>query len=225
MKVQYKINEVRPKIFHVAFKDQYDMCMTFWRAQETYESPNPKFRNNSFTLVEFMRWYANTYGKGAFTYPNDWSGFNVPSEIVEFVASGGYDEATNEYDRVMEDIYYKCHDTAINKYGYGNTVAPRFYLIGTLEGASKTIQHEVAHGFWYTTPAYKKEMLALVKKMKPSLKKKLCKELAKIGYTKQVFDDECHAYMSTGLSDKFGITLKGEDKQFIEVFKRYYNAD
>jgi hypothetical protein len=220
MKIKYKITEVRPKIFHVAFKDQYDMCMTFLRAQETYESPNPNFRNKVWNKQDFMRWYAKAFGKGVFSYPNDWGGFNVPSSILEFIDNSYLGEELDEYDAtLLQNIWGHIFEEYGQNYSNGND---KFYLIGTLEGAEQTIHHEVAHGFWYTLPKYKKEMLALVKKMKPALRKRLCSELAKIGYTKQVFDDECQAYMSTGLSEKFGITLKGEDKPFIEVFKRYY---
>lgn len=221
IKVKYKIKEVKPRVFFVEFQDQYDMCMTFWRCQETYESPNPKFRNKDFTLEEFMRWYSKKFGNGAFTYANDWGGFNVPSSVVEFVLKGCLEK--NEYDHVMEEIYYKCDNKATQKYGYGNTGSPEFYLIGALKGTDQVVKHEIAHGLWYTRPKYKKEMLALVRKMKPALKKKLCKELEKLGYTKQVYDDECQAYMSTGLSEKFAIKLKGEDKPFIETFNKYYN--
>lgn len=219
MKVKYKITEVRPNIFHVAFKDQYDMCMTFLRAQETYESPNLKFRNKVWNKTEFMRWYAKAFGNGVFSYPNDWGGFNVPSSILRFVDKNTSTEEFDEYDKTL---LQGIGGYIFEEYGL-HYADDKFYLIGTLEGDGEIIHHEVAHGFWYTVPAYKKEMLALVKKMKPALRKKLCKELAKIGYTKQVFDDECQAYMSTGLSEKFGMTLKGEDKPFIEVFNKYFN--
>ncbi len=81
-KLPFKIKQIKPRIFLFEFTDQYNMNMHFLRYQEFYESPNPKFRNKSFTILEFMEWQAKTEGSGNFTYPTAWSGFNLPSHIV-----------------------------------------------------------------------------------------------------------------------------------------------
>jgi len=38
MKIKYKINEVKPKVFAVVIEDRYDRAMTFLRVQEFYEN-------------------------------------------------------------------------------------------------------------------------------------------------------------------------------------------
>ena len=43
MKIEYKIEEVRPNVFAVIVKDHYHRAMLFCRVQEYYESPNPQF--------------------------------------------------------------------------------------------------------------------------------------------------------------------------------------
>lgn len=52
--MKFTISEVKPKIFLFESDNSYDLAMTFLRYQETYESPNPKFRNKSFTIIDFM---------------------------------------------------------------------------------------------------------------------------------------------------------------------------
>ena len=60
-------------IFLVRFDTQYALASTFLRIQEHYESN--RFRNRVFSLEQYMDWYAAEFG--AFTYFEDWSGFNV----------------------------------------------------------------------------------------------------------------------------------------------------
>lgn len=228
MNIKYKIKEVKPRIFLAEFEDQYDMCMTFLRYQETYESPNSKFRNKDFNILEFMRWYSKKYGEGNFTYTTDWGGFNFPSEIY-YKTYPGDEDHHNIYDYTMDDIVVKVVKQLYQKYNQNSKITDynfhsieyEFYLIGALKGNKKTIDHEVAHGLYYTNKEYKKEMVKLVKQLKPSLKKKFYAHLKKIGYTEQVFVDECQAYFSTGIPENFGLKLKDENKPFIEVFKKY----
>lgn len=211
--IKFKLKQVKPRIFLMEFTDQYDMCMTFLRYQESYESPNPKFRNKQFTLVDFMEWYAKQHG-GVFTYPLDWGGFNIPSSIIANFLGDALDH--NKYDEIMEKVYDRCLEKVQRKY---NT--DKFYIIGAKKGQAGILNHEISHGFFYTIPQYKKEMTALVKALKPSFIKSLCSTLKKLGYTHQVYIDECQAYMATGLTTQFKVKLKGEDKPFIELFNKY----
>ena len=82
MNKAFKIKEIKPNIFLFEFKHNYDMCMHFLRYQEYYESSSPKYRGKAFEIFDFMRWYSLKYGKGAFTYVDDWDGFNIPSHII-----------------------------------------------------------------------------------------------------------------------------------------------
>lgn len=70
-----KLQKITDKIYHLHFDKQYDLAMHFLRYQEYYECPNDRFYKNSFTLAEFMHWYAKEYG--SFSYPEDWGGFNL----------------------------------------------------------------------------------------------------------------------------------------------------
>lgn len=208
---KYTIKEIKPRIFLLKFKSNYDLCMFFLRYQEHYESPNPKFRDQTFEILDFMEWYSKKVGKGAFTYPVDWIGFNIPSYVVPQVRAGMIMDR-NIYDYEMWSVYKKCAE----KYPDEN-----FYLIGVTD--SKAISHEVAHGFFYTKPEYRERATKLVKALKPDFRKSMCKTLKELGYTTRVHIDECQAYLSTGLVKNFTVKLKGEDEPFIEMFKEFYN--
>lgn len=191
------------------------MCMTFLRYQEYYESPNSKFRRKKFNLLDYIEWYSRNHNN-SFTYASDWSGFNIPSEIIPSVHELLAIEEVNKYDEAMFVGYDKCLSLLKGK-------SQPFYIIGARHGQTDTIKHEVAHGFFYTIPEYKKEMTALVKKLPKSVFKKVCDKLKNMGYTPQVYIDECQAYFSTGgvdylFSEKF---LK-YTPQFINVFEKYY---
>lgn len=213
----FVLKEVKPKIFLLDFKDPYRLSMQFLRYQEYYESASPKFRNHAFTILDFIEWYSKEYGKtrgqaGAFTYPIDWAGFNIPDSIILEVHALGIPDP-NKYDQAMLDVHKKC----AAKYPNEN-----FYIIGSV-GEGFTMKHEIAHGFFYTHPDYKKEMTKLVSELKPSFRKSIYSVLKKIGYASKVYVDECQAYLSTGLPDGFGVTLKKEHKPFTEIYNHYYN--
>ena len=209
MKLEYSFQEVRPRIFFLNFKDSYQCAMTFLRYQEYYESTNAKFRGNSFELLEFMDWYVEHHKYRAFLYPIDWGGFNVPSRVfTELYQKGIPDE--NHYDREIRKVYDYC----LKKYPDG-----KFYVIGAA-GKGVLLKHEVAHGLFYTTPEYKKEMTQLIKKVKPTIKKKAFAWFKKVGYAKSVYKDELQAYLATGFPE-----IKASTKArapFVAVFKKYY---
>lgn len=220
MKQPFKIKEVKPNIFLLEFVDEYDMCMFFLRYQEYYESPSPKYRNKTWKVLDFMRWYSKAFGNGAFTYPIDWSGFNIPDYVIANVRDLGIPDH-NDYDKAMWEAYQYCHKKVKNG---------KFYIIGTTKG-SDALDHEIAHGMFYLHPEYKKQMTKLVKELSPDVREALEKYLSKVGYTSHVFVDEIQANMatardftkSTGRHWSAAITDKliQAQKPFIELFEKY----
>ena len=215
----FELQEIRPKIFLMSFENHYDLAMHFVRYQEFYESPSPEFRGKKFELLDFMRWYSFKHGNGVFTYPVDWAGFNIPGSIIKEIWDLGISDR-NIYDYEMLQVYRECLDKS----------GGDFYLIGT-ESKSKestiTLKHEIAHGFFYTTPEFKKESTKLVKELNPELRQYINGELKELGYTPKVYIDETQAYMATGLpmdddnTDNYR-QLEAARKPFIKLFKQYY---
>ncbi len=224
LKLPFKIKQVKPRIFLFEFTDQYDMCMHFLRYQEFYESPNPKFRNKSFTILEFMKWQAKAEGEGNFTYPTAWSGFNFPGSTILKVDDLGISDK-QKYDDNMWWGYHKCA-TILDKnhQPIDDYSKEEFYIIGVLKGNTTTIQHEIAHGMFYLNSEYKKEATKLVKELPVKIRTSMENMLAKTGYTKQVYIDEINAYFSTDSKEDLalrGIKLKTQDIAFKELFKKY----
>ena len=222
MKKPFKLIEVKPNIFCLKFNNHYDMCMTFLRYQEFYESPSSQFRGKSFRILDFMRWYSLAFGKGAFTYPIDWSGFNIPDYVLQQVYDLGIKD-WNDYDQQMWEVYQACKQQA--------RFHGKFYIIGVTKG-NGALDHEIAHGLFYLNAQYKKEMTKLVKQMEPDLRIAMNTYLKKVGYTPKVFIDETQANMATtedftggGDYRRFNLEtatkLIKAQKPFIEIFEKY----
>jgi len=198
MKIKHYINEVRPNIFAIVVKNKYDRAMLFCRAQEYYESPSSKFRGKAFSIWDYMKWYHNKYGKG-FSYGDDWSGFNIPLNVINEC----YSKLTtleSPYDINMCEIIaslnhiYKAKDA---------------YVIACGDTKGDTFKHEVCHGLYHTNPEYKKKMDALTKGLPKKYYNIFKKNLLEMGYASKVVNDEIQAYLQYGYGiDSFG---KGVD--------------
>lgn len=210
----FKIKEVRQGIFHFDFKKSYDLCMHFLRYQEYYESPSPKFRGKQFEIFDFMRWYSLNFGRGLFTYTDDWNGFNIPGNIIKDVHDKMITDR-NIYDYEMIQAWRTCQDV-IKARG-----EEKFYIIGTV--GKDAFDHEIAHGLFYLNPEYKKTMTTFVKALSPEIRKEMNTELKILGYTPKVYVDETQAYMSTGIPESFENPDKWneERKVFEETFRKF----
>lgn len=206
----YSFKQIKPRIFFLNFKSHYDMAMHFLRYQEYYESPSPRFRNKAFTLLDFMEWYSKTFGEGSFTYPIDWGGFNIPAWIIPQVHYLGIPDK-NRYDKEMMEVWDKCAAKYPDK---------SFYIIGAV-GESVTLQHEIAHGFFYTQPEYRKRSTKLVKALPKNIRKRMNAYLKKVGYTSGVYIDETQAYMATGMPD---IKAEKYRQPFIDLYRKFENV-
>ncbi len=217
--VKGKVKEVKPFIYCVEVDDNYDRAMLFCRYQEFYESPYKKFRGKPFTWMEYMRHYKNVWKKGVFTYPEDWSGYNIPSNIVEKGVDIFYKET--EYDVIMNDIYFYCALDAQNK---NNGTRHDWYLIGVSSKDKGTMNHEIAHGLYYTNQEYKKRMLYQLSLIPKKVMDKIDKKLIKMGYVndRKILDDEAQAFLSTGLYNGLDTKeIEKYEKPFVKIFKEF----
>jgi len=201
MKIDYKIEEVRPNVFAVIVKDHYHRAMLFCRVQEYYESPNPEFRGKNFSIWNFIEWYSRQK-KDAFTYAFDWGGFNIPLKTA-----------------------WDCYE--IKMFNKKNTRNWNAYIIGADSTESDTFEHEICHGLYATNKEYK----ALVDEITETIEwqdyLKFEKNLLDMGYTAAVIPDEIQAYLSTNYEyTKFskGVSkkkCKQLNKEYRKVFDRY----
>jgi hypothetical protein len=231
MKVQYKITEVRDRVYAVTIEDGYDRAMTFCRVQEFYESPNPDFRGKHFNIWDYIEWYSRTK-KGAFTYAFDWSGFNIPLPIAWECYAGkenrnprkGYngvssmpDTWKSKWDETMKDIIWAVQSRMFNKKNRRDYNA---YIIGAKDMEGNTFQHEVAHGLYYTNKEYRELMDEITQTIPLEYYTKFRQNLLDMGYTESVVDDEIQAYLSWGWD--YAKFSKGVDKKFCKTINKEY---
>jgi hypothetical protein len=201
MKIKYKIIVVKPNIFAVIIKEQYDRAMLFCRAKEYYECPNKKFRGKAFSIWDYMQWYASDHN--GFSYADDWSGFNIPFDVIlECYEKQHYKKQSylSEWETPYDEYMYKIL-SKINKIKDDNE---KCYVIGAEDTNGWTFQHEVCHGLWHTNPQYKKESMCVLNTIDRNDYAIFKKNLLAMGYTDKVIDDEIQAYLCFGHnSEKF----------------------
>lgn len=221
--MKIRVKWIKPwRLFHCQFKTQHDLCMTFVRLQEFYESPNPKFRGKFFTFEEYVDWYCQTQGEGDFTYCTDWSGFNVPGNVANrFFNLHLWQDVLRPREEKLYDLIRKRVDM------WGDQGEPdddQYYLIGTTEDSPlSTVQHEIRHAVFYLDKRYRREVSTEIKKCKL---KRLYEALNKMGYTKQVHVDEVQAYILTGLAEDMKETKEiTKLRKKLRVIEKKYIGD
>lgn len=186
-----KCKIILPHIYLLTFKTQYELCMSFVRMQEFYESP--KFRGKYFTLEEYIDYWCKEFGNGSFTYPSVWNGFNLPSSVFENWRKRFQDV------RCKESVILSKVDSLIGEEEW-NKEDKKYYIIAVneenKEKMESAIKHEIAHALYYLYPDYKKscdKLLRTITKKKLRNDKKI---LFKMGYCRATINDELQAYYS-----------------------------
>lgn len=207
---KYKIERITPHIYSVHIPNKYDRAMTFCRAQEFYESPNPDFQGKAFSIWEYIKWYSHETGKG-FTYGFDWTGFNIPIKeikrcykLLNQSYGSRYITEETEYDRALLSIT----DQLTKTFKVSPEKLEKSYLIGVDGAINSTFKHEVCHGLYSTNKKYKSIATKLLKELKlndPDDYKTFESNLLKMGYTASLVDDEIQAYLQFGFEEsQFG---------------------
>lgn len=171
-----KIIKLTDQITQVECDSQHEVASRFCRIQEFYESP--EFMDKIFTLGQLRKWYSTKHG--AWDYYQRWSGFNVPDIAFKPFIEGLFDPLSKQEEELIELFRYK---------------AMPFYVIGTsTDSEEDVVQHEFLHGLFYTVPWYRESVLKEMEPYEAELKP-LKAHIAKLGYNKKVWDDECQAYI------------------------------
>jgi len=222
-----KLEKITKKIFNIKYPTQKELSSAFLRFQGHYESP--KFRGKFFTLYEFKKWYiCNSIGgekTGKFTYYQDWGGFNIPSHILSPFYSGKFDPLSKKEKRILDLFESKKNEN--------------FYIIGTFQQFFNicrkdyffNLQHEIAHGLFYTNSDYKKEILNILDKINPEIKQELKNNLKKIGYHSDVLIDEMQAYLMNepeSFDDIIQNDIQKRTKKYKklnEIFDKYFKLE
>jgi len=180
----FTFKRLRDRLYELRFEDRYEMCMTFLRYQEFYESP--RYEGRKFTLAEYMSWYAKAQSQvGTFSYPEDWGGFNIPADTIKKVQALGISDP-NHYDALMGSLYTiisaQCDDA---------------YLIGVTHDA-RIDMHETTHAMYHIDREYRNGCKGILNEADPELINALKQVLFKRGYTEVTALDEVQTYLTTG---------------------------
>jgi hypothetical protein len=208
--MKYKIKEIRPNIFAVVVKDDYERAMLFCRVQEFYESPGVSFRDKKFSIWDYYRWYSKE-NFGSFSYPMDFVGFNLPLVVAKKCYE--MNELETPYDIEMKKIVDDLYDDG-----------KRNYLIGVDSLKNSTFRHELAHALYYSDLDYKSEMDDLTRTLSEFNMSRFKRNLQAIGYCSGVVKDEIQAYMSTEINKKITRGIKNKKsihQKYKSVIKRY----
>jgi hypothetical protein len=181
--IKFKLKEVKPSVFAVIVKNKYDRAMLFCRAQEYYESPNLTFKNKSFSIWDYIKWYS--LKNNGFSYPFDWSGFNFPYEVAQRCYS--VSKIENKYDELFKHILICIKKKLKNNKGY---------IIGVESLKDDTYKHEMCHAFYHTNSLYRSSTDNIIEAMDKNTIRTLSKNIKSMGYTSSVVKDEIQAYMT-----------------------------
>ena len=218
--IEGEVREIKPFIFAVIIKNQYDRSSLFCRYQEFYESPYSQIRGKFFTIEEYMKLYVSENKKPHFTYTSDWTGYNIPSKIL-MDARNVFGGPNTQYDYTMYEIIDYCErESRLKNHGQQHP----WYLIGVDKLKSGVMNHEIAHGFYYTNPQYKVEVDYLIGDINQKDYDHFKKVLVKSGYSndKTIIDDEIQSYMSTGKHHEWKDSVYEKySLNFIKIFKRF----
>ena len=183
-KFQLKFTSIGDKIIHMQAQDAGELAKAMIRIQEHYESPFDDIRGKVFTLGQIKAKGSrkapgvNTYCGGA-NFDCDWSGYNVPSYIFDPFIKGLFDPLTDYEKDIVEVVKYR---------------SDKFYFIATFgdDDPKETLEHEIRHAMYYICDEYRKVVNNILKEYDLKALKEC---LSSWGYTDEVLDDECHAYM------------------------------
>jgi hypothetical protein len=160
-------------------KSKKELCSTFARFEEYYESPFEEIRGKVFTREYFFKLYKDTYGD---KYVESWSGFNVPEAAFKPFLEGKFDPLVKSEQKLLDLIK--------------NIPDDDFYVMGIIKGDTETLIHELSHSLFGTDPVYAKRQQMLYMLCIPSNYRQMISEhLTRKGYCDDVLLDEAIAYL------------------------------
>lgn len=207
-------------IYSVVIADEHARAMTFLRSQEYYESIFDQIIRKQFKFSQFQDIYKQHYGKQEFTYGEDWTGFNIPSTVLEECMFNVDKDDINVGDKIMLSIIKAIKERE------GNS---KYYLLGVDEMNNDLLEHEFAHAMYFTIPEYKEAMTKVNMECDGVVKTAMLKCIVDYGYADHVLQDELQAYMSTGLGEQMEEleieNIEIEMEKYREVFEEFYSEN
>jgi len=204
---------VNNNIITITSTENVSLNSMFMRIQEYYESPYDDIRGKYFHHMYFIERYCIERKKKTFNYFADWSGFNVPGNIVK-----------NFFKEFKHSTLSDREKWLKNKLKPFLKSDKKFYLIGCVETDIEAMEHEIAHAMYYLSPSYRKSCKALINCLDDNVRDILINKFIDDGYTKSVFDDEMQAYLATSSQEYFKSRFDDDiPKKVSKVFADNFN--
>lgn len=194
MVIKYTIHRIRPNVFMVVVPDNYDRSMLFLRVQEYAESPSSKMRRHSFDILDFIKWYTETFDTEGFTYAADWNGFNISFRSAMTCYKDLPAKWVNKYDDTFICVLQQISEMLAAE----PSLAHSAYIIGTNSINSVTAQHEKYHAMYATNAAYRRTANEAIRQVIPRhIYHKIRKNMIAIGYfdNDYTIHNEMQAYL------------------------------
>lgn len=181
-------------VLHLESDTQGELALSMCRFQEFYESANPVLFRKYFSLHTFLEQSINECG--CITYFSDWSGFNMPANILW------------EFQRIFKDDLTPAERWILHFTEYHK---PQ-YVVANVRGDNATAQHEFVHAQYYIDPDYRARVDRLIyDNINGSLYQKFVDVFDNMGYNKHVFYDEINAFVSCDeATESLGIEVPRE---------------
>lgn len=223
--------QISPNVWAVYGKNESDVAKGFVRFQEYYENAQLKGKKG-LVVRDIDKWWEEHRDRNETElYYTFWAGFNVPGKVIlDLVRSSEFRSGFSIKEFLSNPFRYpRWHDeeTEFLKLIEDLTVEQinNGYFIGMWHGSNKVLEHEVAHAFFATIPAYKAEQMLNIGEFPKDLFKCLSGQLVDMGYHPDVVLDEIQAYLSSytdTLAETFD-TDKYNDyvHPFVETLQRY----
>jgi hypothetical protein len=230
--MQYELKQIDTNIWGIFIPNDYDRAMTFCRVQEYYESPNERFRGKYFSFWSYMKWYSESNGN-SFTYPSDWTGYNIPLRVLNEWCELLLDYESESYLNPHESILLSLWDQMTLFSGFSLN---DYYVIGSDSPSSATTAHELCHAKYAIDSNYRTRVNNFIDR---SLNKKKIEfadfknsfyiALIAEGYPNDdiILRDEFQAHLQDKqIPDNMFKALKknmglGADKHLTQLLKRY----
>lgn len=179
-----RVVSFKNQVLHIEFPNRKELTMTMGRPQEFYESAHKNLRNKVFDLEQFIDTFTDE--EGDVNYYNAWSGFNIPgSKLNSFFG---------KFDITRRELRL-AH--LVGSYVRSLHTKSKYYLIATMIGDQRSLDHELVHAAFYLNKEYKEKASALVAALPADFKTHFNSVLTEMGYHKSVIVDEINAYLST----------------------------
>lgn len=194
-------------------QSQVLLAAMFVRAQEYYECPADSIRRKvPFSLERYKAWCREVEPERGFCYYTRWPGFNLPGWVIDRLRAGELGPVRRE-----EECLLKLLPPATT------------YVIAICAQEEKdSLQHELAHSLYATSPEYKTEVDSVLASLGPREWDRLGACLSQMGYATQephILWDEAQAYMIEGNPLGLG-TARAPlvRRRLVQVFDKWLDA-